>query len=165
MAMAWRMTVVIPVFDEARSLPHVLAALSALPGAVEVIVVDDGSTDGTAAILDRAAAESSIVVVRFPRNRGKGAALRAGITRASAPIVVFQDADLEYAPTALEALVEPIDAARPPPSTEAGSSGPEARQRGLFTGRGTGCSPGFPIASPACGSPTWKRGRRHSVAK
>jgi len=109
MAMAWRMTVVIPVFDEARWLPHVLTALSALPGPVEVIVVDDGSTDGTAAILDRAAAESSIVVVRFPGNRGKGAALRAGIARASAPIVVFQDADLEYAPAALEALLGPIE--------------------------------------------------------
>jgi len=109
MATAWRYTVVIPAFNEAGSLASVVAAASALPGPVEVIVIDDGSTDGTPAVLERAARESPIVVHRFPGNRGKGAALRAGIARASAPIVVFQDADLEYAPAALEALVEPIE--------------------------------------------------------
>ena len=109
MTTAWRYTVVIPAFNEAGSLASVVAAASALPGAVEVIVVDDGSTDGTPAVLERVAGELPIVVHRFPGNRGKGAALRAGITRASAPIVVFQDADLEYAPAAIEALVQPIE--------------------------------------------------------
>ena len=109
MTTAWRYTVLIPAFNEAGSLASVVAAASALPGAVEVIVVDDGSTDGTPAVLERVAGELPIVVHRFPGNRGKGAALRAGIARASAPIVVFQDADLEYAPAAIEALVEPIE--------------------------------------------------------
>ena len=109
MTTAWRYTVVIPAFNEAGSLASVVAAASALPGPVEVIVIDDGSTDDTPAVLERAAGELPIVVHRFPGNRGKGAALRAGITRASAPIVVFQDADLEYAPAALEALVAPIE--------------------------------------------------------
>ena len=109
MTTAWRYTVVIPAFNEAGSLASVVATASALPGPVEVIVIDDGSTDGTPAVLERSAGELPIVVHRFPGNRGKGAALRAGIARASAPIVVFQDADLEYAPAALEALVEPIE--------------------------------------------------------
>ena len=109
MTTAWRYTVVIPAFNEAGSLASVVASASALPGPVEVIFIDDGSTDDTPAVLERAAGELPIVVHRFPGNRGKGAALRAGIARASAPIVVFQDADLEYAPAALEVLVEPIE--------------------------------------------------------
>jgi glycosyltransferase involved in cell wall biosynthesis len=108
MTTARRMSVVIPVFNEAASLPRVLAAVVALPGAVEVIVVDDGSTDATPEILGRTS-HPAVVSIRSDRNRGKGAALRAGIARATAPIVVFQDADLEYDPAALDALVGPIE--------------------------------------------------------
>lgn len=109
MTTAWRMSVVIPVFDEAASLPRVLAAVAALPGPVETIVVDDGSTDATPRIVAEAARERGIVSIRFDRNRGKGAAVRAGIARATAPVVVLQDGDLEYDPAHLPRLVEPIE--------------------------------------------------------
>lgn len=109
MAIAWRFSVVIPAFNEAVSISRVVAKVAALPGPVEVIVVDDGSTDGTAEEIARVQRCLPIVSLRLAANRGKGAAVRAGIARATAPVVVLHDADLEYEPASLLALVEPIE--------------------------------------------------------
>jgi glycosyltransferase involved in cell wall biosynthesis len=98
----------IPAFNEAGTIATVVEQVQALPFDKQLIVVDDGSTDGTAAILDGLAAGADNVVLLRQRNRGKGAALRAGIPHVDGDVVVIQDADLEYDPADVPALIEPI---------------------------------------------------------
>jgi glycosyltransferase involved in cell wall biosynthesis len=103
-----KISFLIPVYNEAATIAELLERVSALPLDTELIVIDDGSTDGTGAILDRVtSARADIRVVRQV-NRGKGAAVRAGIPHITGEITVIQDADLEYDPAEVPALIEPI---------------------------------------------------------
>jgi glycosyltransferase involved in cell wall biosynthesis len=103
-----KVSFLIPAFNEGGTIASLIEQVQALPFDKQLIVIDDGSTDGTPAILDAAVAEhANVVVIRQP-NRGKGAALRAGIPHIEGDIVVFQDADLEYDPADVPGLIEPI---------------------------------------------------------
>ena len=102
-------SVVMPVFNECGTLETVLLAVLNQPCVAELIAVDDHSTDGSIELLERLAKqEARIKVLRHERNQGKGAALRTGISKASADIVLIQDADLEYDPADYAALLKPI---------------------------------------------------------
>ena len=101
------LTVVVPAFNEAGTIAAVIERLQALPYALQIIVVDDCSQDGTAAIVEGLG--DAVELVRHERNRGKGAALRSAFAQARGRIVVIQDADLEYDPADVAALVEPIE--------------------------------------------------------
>jgi len=103
------LSVIVPAFNEATTVETVARRLRELPLHLEVIAVDDASTDGTGALLDRLQREGLLDrVVHHPVNRGKGAALRSGFAAVSGDVVVVQDADLEYDPADLPALLEPI---------------------------------------------------------
>jgi glycosyltransferase involved in cell wall biosynthesis len=101
-----RLSVVIPSYNEAATVEAVIARVRALPIGAEVIVVDDGSTDGT---WEKLAAIPGIVRLRHERNRGKGAALRTGFAKATGDAIVVQDADLEYYPEDLVGMLEKLE--------------------------------------------------------
>ena len=102
-----RLSIVIPVYNEREALPTTLARVQATPFDKEIILVDDGSTDGTRDWL-QTLRHPGVVVVLQPENRGKGAALRAGFERATGDVVLIQDADLEYDPADYPRLLQPI---------------------------------------------------------
>jgi glycosyltransferase involved in cell wall biosynthesis len=101
-------TFIVPAHNEAAAIEDVLTRVYALPLRKEVIAVDDGSTDSTPAILESWAERQGLVALRHERNRGKGAAVRTAIARASGDIVLIQDADMEYDPSDVTELVRPI---------------------------------------------------------
>jgi glycosyltransferase involved in cell wall biosynthesis len=102
------LSVIIPAYNEERTLAEVIDRVLALPNRPEVIVVDDGSTDGTADIIRRYQREKGIIGVICPRNGGKGAAIQAGLRHATQPYTIIQDADLEYYPEEYEVLLRPV---------------------------------------------------------
>lgn len=102
-------SVIIPVYNERATILELIRRVRTEPTPKRIIVVDDGSTDGTAALLD-GLGEPGLTVIRLPRNRGKGAAVRAGIARAEGEITLVQDADLELDPNDYPALLAPLRA-------------------------------------------------------
>lgn len=107
---ALRLSVVIPCYNEAKTIEKVVARVRAVGLADEIVIVDDGSTDGTREILTAMEAEghSDMRIIFHPRNAGKGAALVTGFTHASGDVFVIQDADLEYDPRDYPTLLQPI---------------------------------------------------------
>src|SRR5579863_1590926 len=103
------LSVVVPAYNEEKTLPKVLSRLLVVPGPLEIIVVDDCSTDGTSRIA-RTLAETDgrIQVVRHERNQGKTAALRTGFSFTRGDILMVQDADLEYDPAEMKDVIQPI---------------------------------------------------------
>jgi len=106
----FRLSVVIPVFNEHRTLPVLLERVRNTPFEKEIILVDDGSTDGTRQDLQAMAqrGEEGVRVFFHEKNRGKGAALRTGFEHVTGDVVIIQDADLEYDPQDYGRLLEPI---------------------------------------------------------
>ncbi len=103
-----RLSVVVPAYNEVETIDTILQRILEVPIQKEVIVVDDGSTDGTSDRLRRWESQSEVKVLRHPKNRGKGAALRTAFARATGQIIVIQDADLEYDPAEHLRLIQPI---------------------------------------------------------
>jgi glycosyltransferase involved in cell wall biosynthesis len=105
----FRLSVIIPVFNEVQTVRHIVERVCATGLPLELILVDDGSSDGTAAaITDLAAEDVRVRTITHKRNRGKGAAIRSGLAAATGEVVVVQDADLEYNPDDLRYLLQPI---------------------------------------------------------
>jgi len=102
------LTVIVPVYNEAGTVDEILRRVLAAPYSKEIIVVDDGSTDGTAHALEAWTGHSQITVLKHPKNRGKGAAVRTALEHARGRFTIIQDADLEYDPQDYRRVVEPL---------------------------------------------------------
>ena len=104
-----KLSVIIPVYNEVESIKEILKRVQATKLVKEIIVVDDGSKDGTRDILKKLDGKSGVKVILHEHNKGKGAAIRTGLTAASGDILLIQDADLEYDPRDYPHLLQPIN--------------------------------------------------------
>ena len=111
--MTLRVSVLIPVYNEAQTIEMLVEQVRAVPMTKEIVCVNDGSADGSAELLDRLLAEGRIDRLHHqPRNMGKGAAIRKAIELAEGDVLVVQDADLEYDPAEIPTLLAPIEAGK-----------------------------------------------------
>ena len=103
-------SIVVPVYNEARTVADVIQRLIAidLPAPREILVINDGSTDGTREVLDKITVRPELRIIHAEQNGGKGSAIRIGFSRATGTIVAIQDADLELDPAQLAELTQPI---------------------------------------------------------
>lgn len=104
-----KVSVIIPVYDEVNTIEEILHRVEATKLASEIIVVDDGSTDGTREKLTSLQEDGHLRIFLHDRNLGKGAAIRTGIQEATGEVILIQDADLEYDPRDYPMLIQPIE--------------------------------------------------------
>jgi glycosyltransferase involved in cell wall biosynthesis len=102
-----RLSVVMPCYNETATIGEIVKRVLASEHCAELIIVDDGSTDGTRDLL-ATFDDSRVCVILEPQNQGKGAAIRRGFKEASAEFVIVQDADLEYDPVDYDLVLEPL---------------------------------------------------------
>lgn len=102
-------TVIIPVYNEVNTIEEILHRVDAENIATEILIVDDGSTDGTRKKLDSMIEDAHLRIILHEHNQGKGAAVRTGIQNATGEVILIQDADLEYDPRDYPALLKPIE--------------------------------------------------------
>ena len=103
-----KLSVVIPVYNEKRTLSELIRRVEAVKLEKEIIIVDDASTDGTRDLLKKYEGQERFKVIYQSKNAGKGSALRAGFDKAEGEIIIVQDGDLEYDPKEYPLLLEPI---------------------------------------------------------
>ena len=103
-----KLSVVIPVYNEKKTLSELICRVEAVKLEKEIIIVDDASTDGTRDLLKKYEEQERFKVIYQSKNAGKGSALRAGFDKAEGEIIIVQDADLEYDPKEYPLLIEPI---------------------------------------------------------
>lgn len=102
------LSVIVPIFNESGTVRGVVDRLRATGIPMQIILVDDGSQDGTAEAVDQFDEDQNVLVIHHPKNRGKGAAIKSGIAKATGDIIVIQDADREYDPSDFRYLMQPI---------------------------------------------------------
>jgi glycosyltransferase involved in cell wall biosynthesis len=103
------LSVIIPIFNEVNTLNTIVERVLGTGLTDEILLVDDGSTDGTRAILAELDGKNGVRVILHERNQGKGAAVRSGLAAARGDVLLIQDADLEYDPKDYPALLKPIE--------------------------------------------------------
>ena len=103
-----KLSVIIPVYNESKSIEEILRRVQATDLANEIVVVDDGSVDGTRDLLKKLDGKKHVRVIMHDKNQGKGAAVRTGLDAATGDVLLIQDADLEYDPRDYPLLLKPI---------------------------------------------------------
>ncbi len=104
-----KLSVIIPVYNEVENIKEILKRVKSTQKASEIVVVDDGSQDGTRDILSKLDGVDKVRVILHEKNQGKGAAVRTGLDAATGDILLIQDADLEYDPRDYPVLLQPIE--------------------------------------------------------
>lgn len=104
-----KITVIIPAFNEKNTIQEIVRRVQAMKMVDEIIIVDDGSTDGTRDLISNMDGKNNVRIILHEKNQGKGAAVRTGISAATGEVLMIQDADLEYDPREYPNLMKPIE--------------------------------------------------------